>query len=354
MTFGLVQRVAHGTPREVDDARQALARIGSRAVKPLLDALADPDVSQQRIAVDVLAYVQNRNAALPLFAFATGSAEPALRVRAMIACGALADATLVPKYEALLFPKDALGDPSGAADAVGVAAVWGLARMGDARGLPVLRRVARTGTAPMRALAVLGLGRAHDGASAAEIAEIARAVDAGALTRAAAAYALGELNAQAFAPALIEIAEDGEMLPRRMALVALARMARTGAAKGPDWKREAVQAMADAVFVGRSDATLGRDTSEALAGTAVAALSILAAGHNALDVRVPGRARRRLHAGRSTSRPPGPSTSTLSSTVLRRATRPRPRARRRSCCSRSPFSGPRSRRCARRGRAPRP
>ena len=280
MTFGLVQRVTHGTAKEADDARQALARVGSRAVKPLLDALADPDVSQQRIAVDVLAYVQNRNAALPLFAFATGSAEPALRVRAMIACGALADGTLVPKYEALLFPKDTLGDPTGAADAVGVAAVWGLAQMGDPRGLPVLRRVARTGTAPMRALAVLGLGRAHDGASAAEIAEIARAVDAGALTRAAAAYALGELNAQAFAPALIEIAEDGEMLPRRMALVALARMASSAGAREPGWKHEAVQAMADAVFVGDSDAAVGRGPSGALPETAVAALSILAAGRD--------------------------------------------------------------------------
>jgi tetratricopeptide (TPR) repeat protein/HEAT repeat protein len=284
MTFGLVQRVTHGTPREVDDARQALARIGSRAVKPLLDALADPDVSQQRIAVDVLAYVQNRNAALPLFAFATGSAEPALRVRAMIACGALADATLVPRYDALLFPKDALGDPAGAADAVGVAAVWGLARMGDSRGLPVLRRVARLGTAPMRALAVLGLGRARDAGSAATIAEIARAVDAGALTRAAAAYALGDLDAQAFAPELIEIAEDGEMLPRRMALVALARMARSATAKEPEWKREAVQAMADAVFVGNGDTTLGRGPSEALSDTAVAALSMLATTAKAPDV----------------------------------------------------------------------
>ena len=60
-----------------------------------------------------------------------------------------------------------------------------------------------------------------------EIAEIARSVDGGTLTRAAAAYALGELDAQPYVPAVIEIAEGGEMLPRRMALVALARMART-------------------------------------------------------------------------------------------------------------------------------
>ena len=290
MTFGLVQRVSHGTAREVEDARQALARVGSRAVKPLLDALADPDVSQQRIAIDVLAYVQNRNAAMPLFAYATGSAEPGLRVRAMIACGALGDAALVPRYEALLFPKDALGDAAGAADAVGVAAVWGLARMQDPRALPVLRRVAKTGTAAMRALAVLGLGNAHDASSAPAIADIARAVDAGTLARAAAAYALGQLDAQAYAPALIEIAEDGEMLPRRMALVALARMAapaRTAAgepaaragAREPGWQREAVQAMADAVFAGSVDGT--RAPADALAGTAVAALATLATGRDA-------------------------------------------------------------------------
>jgi tetratricopeptide (TPR) repeat protein len=87
LTFGLVQRVRHGTAQDADDARAALAHIGSRAVKPLLDALADQDSSQQRIAIDVLAYVQNRNAAVPLFAFATGPADAALRTRAMVACG---------------------------------------------------------------------------------------------------------------------------------------------------------------------------------------------------------------------------------------------------------------------------
>ncbi len=277
MTFGLVQQVTHGAARDGDQARQVLARIGARAVKPLLDALADPDVSQQRIAIDVLAYVQNRNAAPPLFAFATGPAEPALRARAMIACGALADATLVPRYEALLFPRDALGDQAGSADAVAVAAVWGLARMGDAKALPLLRRVARAGSPAMRSLAVLGLGTAHDSGSATEIAEIARSVDAGTLTRAAAVVALGDLNAQTAVPALLEIAEDGEMLPRRMALVALARMARTATGKAPDWQREAVQAMADAVFVGDADGTRPQGAAGALAGTAVSGLAALAA-----------------------------------------------------------------------------
>jgi tetratricopeptide (TPR) repeat protein len=279
MTFGLVQRVTHGSPHEADEARKALTLIGARAVKPLLDALADPDVSQQRIAIDVLAYVQNRNAALPLFAFATGGADPALRARAMVACGSLGDASLVPRYEALLFPKDALGDQAAAADAVGVAAVWGVARMEDPRALPVLRRVARNAAPAMRALAVLGLGFAHDTASAAEIAEIARSVDAGTVTRAAAAYALGELDAQAYAPAVIEIAESGETLPRRMALVALARMTRAASAapgKRPDFTREAVQAMADAVFVENTDPAGSPGGTQSLQRTAVALLAEMA------------------------------------------------------------------------------
>jgi HEAT repeat protein len=275
LTFGLVQRVRHGTVTEADEGRAALARIGARAVKPLLDALADQDVSQQRIAIDVLAYVQNRNAALPLFAYATGPAEPALRTRAMIACGALADSSLVPRYEALLFPKDAAGEQAGLADAVAVAAVWGLARMHDAKALPVLRRIARGSAPAMRALAVLGLGMAHDRASIGDVAGIAASVDAGNVARAAAAYALGDLDAQAQVPTLLEMAEESDALPRRMALVALARMA-LASPRDPAWQHEAVQAMADAVFAGDEEGTRGRASAEAVTRTAVAALAGLA------------------------------------------------------------------------------
>jgi HEAT repeat protein len=198
----------------------------------------------------------------------------------MLACGALADGALVPKFEELLFPKDALGDNAGAADAVGVAAVWGLARMRDPRALPVLRRVARSGTSAMRALAILGLGRAHDTASANEIVQMARAVDAGTVTRAAAAYALGDLGTVGAVPAVIEIAEDGESLTRRMALVSLARMARAPS-KEPDWQHAAVQAMADAVFAGDPEGAQAHGAAQALSETAVAALAMVAAGADA-------------------------------------------------------------------------
>ena len=103
LTFALVQRMKRsgsGEAADVEEARAALARIGARAVKPLLDALVDSDTSQQRIAIDVLGYVENKNAGPALFAFATGGADTALRLRAMIACGALRDGALLPKYEA--------------------------------------------------------------------------------------------------------------------------------------------------------------------------------------------------------------------------------------------------------------
>jgi tetratricopeptide (TPR) repeat protein len=275
LTFGLVQRVRHGSADDAAAARAALARIGARAVKPLLDALADADLSQQRIAIDVLAYVQNKNAALPLFAYATGPAELPLRSRAMVACGALADGALVPKLEGLLFPKDAGGDASGLADSVGVAAVWGLSRMHDARALPVLRRVARGGSPPMRALAVLGLGAARDPASVPEVAAIAASVDSGNVARAAAAYALGEMGATAQVPTLLELSEESDTLPRSLALVALSRMATEGG-KEPSWQREAVQVMADAVFAGDDERAREHGDESGVARAALAALASIA------------------------------------------------------------------------------
>jgi tetratricopeptide (TPR) repeat protein len=284
LTFGLLQRVRHGTPEDAASARASLARIGARAVKPLLDALNDPDVGQQKIATLVLGYVENKNAALPLFAFATGPAEVSLRTRAMIACGALGETALVPKMEALLFPKDAGAEPSGLSGPVAVAAVWGLARMHDAKALPVLRRIAHDGTPSMRALALLGLGMARDRSAIAEVAGIAAAADSGNVVRAAAAYALGELDAQAQVPVLLALAEESDSLPRRMALVALATMAATvestrapesGAVRGTrdsGWMHEAIQVMADAVFAGGDEGARGHGSPEGVARTAIAGL----------------------------------------------------------------------------------
>lgn len=263
LTFGLVQRIRHGTGADVAQARVALARVGQRAVKPLLDALADNDAGQQRVAIDVLGYAENKNAAPALFSFATGPAETSLRVEAMIACGSLKAPELLPRYGAFLFPKDEedRGDAP-RADGVALAASWGVARMKDKRALPLLRALSRRGTPEMRAVAVLGLALDHDRDSIPEIAQIAKAMDAGNLARSAAAYALGELDADSEVVTLIAMAEGTEALPRQMALIALARLG-AGRAELPGG-RAALAAITDAVFAG-GDPTGGRARTNALA-----------------------------------------------------------------------------------------
>src|SRR5262249_52976383 len=136
MAFPLIQEVRHGQAGEIEKARAELRAIGTRAIKPLLDALADDKDTQQRTAVDLLAFVENKSAGAPLFAFATSRADQPLRVQAMIACGALRDSSLLPKYETILLPKDETAVAPG--DPVSVAAAWGVARLGDKRSSALL------------------------------------------------------------------------------------------------------------------------------------------------------------------------------------------------------------------------
>jgi cellulose synthase operon protein C len=222
MAFSLIQEVRHGTPEGAAAARRTLTAIGTRAVKPLLDALADDREAQQRIAVDLLAFVDNKSAGPALFAFATGLADQPLRVQAMIACGALRDAALLPKYETLLVPKNDTAITPG--DPLAVAAAWGVARLGDKKATPLLSAMLTKGTPEVRALAALGLGMLHEARSAPELSKVARSLDAGNLARAAAAFALGELSATQAADSLREIAQGGDSLPRQAAIVALARL----------------------------------------------------------------------------------------------------------------------------------
>jgi tetratricopeptide (TPR) repeat protein/HEAT repeat protein len=247
LTFGLVQRVRHaGTSpqdkKDADDARAALARVGARAVKPLLDAMADTDAEQQRIAIDVLGKVANKNAGPALFAFATGTADSKLRVEAMTACGSLRDPALLPKYQALLGHDDDL--PT---DGVAVAAVWGVARMEDKRAIPLLRKLAGRGTPEMRAFAILGLGAIKDRASARAVAAIAQQQGMGNVARAASAYVLGGIGDERDRATLILLAEGTDPLSRQMAVVGLARMPTAPVAEDED---ATIAAIADALFAG--------------------------------------------------------------------------------------------------------
>lgn len=225
MTFPLVQKVKNAGQRTpaAESARAELAKIGARAIKPLLDALADERESQQKIAIEVLAYVANKSAGPALYNFAIGQADKNLRVRAMIACGALRDPAMLPRFEQLLLPKE--GDAGVLpTDSIAVAAAWGLARLGDKKTEPVLLKLLSSPAPDVRALAALGLGLSRDRKYTAELTALVRSPEAGPIPRAAAVHALGELGGAAEMPLLMAAADGTDVLLRKAALLAMARL----------------------------------------------------------------------------------------------------------------------------------
>jgi tetratricopeptide (TPR) repeat protein/HEAT repeat protein len=244
MTFPLVQKVKHGGAGSASAAaaRAELAKIGARAVKPLLDALADDKEAQQKIAIEVLAYVENKSAGPALYNFAVGPADKNLRVRAMLAVGALRDPALLPRFEAMLAPKEGATQilPS---DSIAVAAAWGVARMAEAgpanpdrasakKAEPLLLKLIGSGSPDVRALAAIGLGLTHDRKHGPALAALAASPEAGPLARAAATHALAELgagdpkSAASLVPPglLLALADATDPLLRQAALLALARL----------------------------------------------------------------------------------------------------------------------------------
>lgn len=195
MTLPLVQKVRHGKDRaQVDAARTQLSVIGSRAIKPLLDALADDREAQQRVAIEVLAYVENKSGGPTLFNFATGSADKELRVRAMIAVGALRDPAMLEKLGQILIPKD--GDASVApSDEIAVAATWAIARTRDPKAEALLARLLDASSPDVRAVAAVGLGLTKNKKHAAALLKVARSAESGPVARAAALLAVSHVAA---------------------------------------------------------------------------------------------------------------------------------------------------------------
>lgn len=225
MTYPMVQQIKFGTVEEADKAREQLVKIGARGVKPLLDALSDEQQAQVRTAIDVLGYVENKGAGLALINFALGSAEQSMRVRAMVATGALKDAALLPRFESLLAPKDLETVASG--DPVAVAAAWSVARMaagGEKKAVPLLAKLLDSGSPEVRALAATGLGLAHETKFVPQLETLAKSPTSAAVARAAAAAALGELGATSAVPTLMELAGNRDRVVRSASYGALSRL----------------------------------------------------------------------------------------------------------------------------------
>ncbi|MGZ3416618.1 MAG: HEAT repeat domain-containing protein [Polyangiales bacterium] len=212
-------------------AHQKLVKIGQRGVQPLIDALSDSDAQQQRTAIEILAFVENKGAAAPLFAYATtvgdtsvpgSNKDPQLRARAMIACGALREANLLPKYEAYLFPK-AGPMPK---DPVAVAAAFGVARIEDKKAIPLSVKLIET-VEPipieMRIYAAIALGKTHDKAHV-PVLEAWLKRESWGYGKAAALWALGEIGEASSRPAIEGAAKTStDPTVRSAAVLALAR-----------------------------------------------------------------------------------------------------------------------------------
>ena len=222
IAYPLLHRIESSDPNEVKAAEGELKRLGERAVKPLLDALGDSRGSQQETATTLLTYVGNPSAGPALLAYATGSADARLRARAMLAVGALRDASLAPKLLAVALPRDESASVN--SDPVVLAAAWGLARLGGTEARAALAKLAVSGAPGPRALALLGLALGGDRQNAPLVSRALSDLDAGSLPRAAAAYAAGELRLTQHVSLLGELAESPDPTLASAALVALARL----------------------------------------------------------------------------------------------------------------------------------
>ncbi len=224
LAFPLVQkaRQQQADATAAAEANAHLKRIGARAVKPLLDALSDNRDAQQRIAIELLTHLGNKSASAALYAFATGDADASLRVRAMIAAGAPRDPAMLPRFEQLLFeagrPRIDDGDP------ISMAAVWGLCRLDGAQATRLQMKLLASDSEVARALSAVSLSMAKVFAARNELNETLTSVEHGHASRAAAAFALGELGVKDSADGLIPLSQSGDDRVRAAALVALARL----------------------------------------------------------------------------------------------------------------------------------
>lgn len=222
LAYPLVHRARTGSPAEAATSRQALVRLGERAVKPLLDALSDERATQQQVAITLLSHVGSKASGPALVAYASGSAESELRTRAMIAAGTLRDPALLPRFKALLAPNDRLRTDY--SDPVAVAAAWCVARLGSAQAKPLLVSLTQTDAPSLRALGALGLGVLRDASAVPLVAKLARSADGGNVTRAAAARALAMLGGRGEREVLSELARAPDRTLRESGLLALAEL----------------------------------------------------------------------------------------------------------------------------------
>jgi tetratricopeptide (TPR) repeat protein/HEAT repeat protein len=222
LAFPLVHETKSEDAARAKAAREALRRIGERAVKPLLDALSDDRKAQQHTAIELLSRISNASAAPALLAFATGKADGDLRTRAMVAACALDDIGVLPRLKAVIAPSGNVRVDE--TDTVAIAAAWGVARLQNAKALPLLVDMLSSDAPSVRALAAIGIGLQKAHAQTARLAEMAGSAEQEPVARAAAAFALGALGGDAAQNTLLRLADAPNPLIRGTAVIGLSRL----------------------------------------------------------------------------------------------------------------------------------
>lgn len=226
----LVDRWRRGDAEVRKAARAELDRLGSHGLKPLLEALQDDsDVTQQRIAVQVLGYLGNTSAAAPLVKLASAPGQHADLRRKRIG-------TLVPTLDwdvrvQALIAAGRLGDPRTVADLVELsghrevamreAAVYALGMTGDRKALPPLLESTRDRSESVQAMACLSLARLGSESAVDRLIAMVGERRLHDVTRAACAYALGSIGASRAAGALADTLAEGNGELQRVSAWAL-------------------------------------------------------------------------------------------------------------------------------------
>ncbi len=220
----LISGSASANPEVRAKNEQALSVIGERAIKPLLDALNDPNGKQRQFAIELLSHIHNPGAGPSLVTFATSDADVNLRTRAMLAAAALHDIGLLPRFKQLLY-RDGRANPV-EGDPVSIAAVFAVATLHDNATAPLLLALLSSESPSARALAVLGLGSLKYRAAVPLLVSLCRSATAAPLVQSAATRALAQIGDPTGEPVLRDLVLSADARLRQSALIALGSLSK--------------------------------------------------------------------------------------------------------------------------------
>ncbi len=228
----LLREVAAGDK----EAAKELVRVGEHGLQPLLEALADGEEMQQRIAVGTLGHLGNKSAAPALvryvieagktakepldpngFSILTTTPDTRMRIEALIAAGQLADARIVPELTTLLADRES---------AIREGAAWALGRTRSAKAIPGLIKTLTDQRLQTQMYACVALGAIGDKKAVPTLIVVVTSPQKGADVRAGCGFALGLIGdaSPGTINALVTLLGEGNEEAQRKAAWALARV----------------------------------------------------------------------------------------------------------------------------------